>query len=86
MGHPPTFHSFPNKCGKHEKQNVDFAKRVTLLARPTFLHVNNKIFGLPSWVTSVKMKESEHVCALFKTIRACAKAVGLGKGVNFFLI
>ena len=67
----------------HEKQKVGsagrvthlagsplFDGRVTLLAGPTFLHINTV------WLA---LRRGE-------TIRACASAVGSGKGVNFFLI
>ena len=57
--------------GLHEKQKVGSARRVTrlagspfcdgrvtLLAGPTFPHINT--FGSPSWVNSVKVRQSVH--------------------------
>ena len=60
--------------------------QVTLLAGPTSLHSFSpyKHFGSPSWVNSVKDRQSEHALMLFQTTGACVSIFSSGKGVNVF--
>ena len=69
-----TFRTFPHKTQRTvcTRGSTYFDGKLTLLVGPTFFHINT--------VTQLgQLSQAE-------TVRACASAVGLGKGVSFFLV
>ena len=69
-----TFRPFPHKTQRTvcTRGSAYFDGKVTVLVWPTFLQINT--------VTQLsQLSQAE-------TVRACASAVGSGKGVSFFLI
>ena len=89
----PTFHTFPYKTCRREKQKVGSAKRVTCLARspsvPLFSMIESPSAPtprLPSRVNSVKATKSEHARALLARAKLeviIAKADSAGRVTLF---